>query len=522
MGRFIRGLSKFGKSAMRALTSKKAQAIYSGIGELAKRAAESKVGTAVIDGVIQGAAQSAITGEAMGETVKNAVILNVLEKHDAIPDPISPGEQAIYRRMKQLEEGVLKNEHVISKQKEIEELIGDELKQVRKYSDVLAEGEVKEQKEIKLLNNALTSMKKIMSVEEKNIQKLAVALRRESSDRTATEERMVSEYRHNIENLRNAIEIERNAATDEAIQQIAEVSADVMEAAAEEVPIVGAAGATAIASARAIAASYKLKNIIENLSGIDLSHFDVAKIQPATIEAILDTPVGGSIDDVSLVRGLEQKMEKVRDVINETAHIQAVVKEKENHLRNVQKVETRELTTRLKNKVPTEMLPKIHIYVAPWGSEDIFFFHCLPPYHQPESFLLGFDLEMEYVYYEDLRPTRHDVSGNLLEVTGRSFVHAYKDFFLAAEQVEGITLMHKKRLERDRLVHPLYLGSISYDVSFNILRNNAMQIVHNDELQKHMLRGPKHFQRRVILQALRYGIKLLDEELDPTKMLHFL
>nr|WEF49328.1 VP5 protein [Epizootic hemorrhagic disease virus 1]CAN89109.1 VP5 protein [Epizootic hemorrhagic disease virus (serotype 1 / strain IbAr22619)] len=515
MGKFIKQLSKFGKKVGGALTSNTAKKIYKTIGDTAVRFAESDIGSAAIDGLIQGSVQSVLTGESYGETVKRAVLLNVLGAGDEIPDPLSPGEQGIQRKIKELEDE-MKGEVVRTKHNEqIIRRFGADLDEVYKFAVSEYKEGVEEKDQFEILKKALTSYGELTKAEFGELKRLEKALQKESSERSKDESLMVKEYRQKIEALKDAIEVESTGIQEEAIQEIAGMSADILESAAEEVPLFGGGVATSIATARAIEGGYKLKKVINALSGIDLSHLRTPKIQPKTLEAILEAPTKEEIKDLSLVEGIQMKLQNLEENRNEILHIQGEILPKlreamiEDHKEIGDERDKRILPkTAMRFKVPTTQQPVIQIYSAPWDSDDVFMFHCISHHHLNESFFLGFDLELEYVHYEDL--TRHwHALGAAQEVVGRSLKEAYSEFFQLAAQIDGAGAIHQKRLIRSKSYHPIYLGAMHYDVAYRELKNNALKIVNDSEVQKHLLRGPKHFQRRAILSALKDGVKLL-------------
>nr|WOJ52114.1 VP5 [Bluetongue virus]WOJ52127.1 VP5 [Bluetongue virus] len=525
MGKIIKSLGKFGKKVGNALTSKTAQKIYKTIGSAAERFAESEIGSATIDGLIQGSVHSIMTGDSYGESVKQAVILNVLGGGDTIADPLSPGENEIYRKLKQLEDEQ-KGEIVRTKHNtEILRKFGNDLDEVYKFATQEHKVGEHEEDQIKMLEKALKSYIGVFKAENDSIDKLKRALYIESTERTEEETKMISEYRDKIDALRSAIEVEKEGLQEEAIQEIAGMSAEVLEAAAEEVPLFGAGVATSIATARAIEGAYKLKAVISALTGIDLTHLNVPKVQPKTLEAILDVPKGVDIPDLRLTEGLIAKMDKISENISEVDHIQNVIVPKlkkavEEDKENITDWSEKRIhpKTAQRFKIPQTQKPSMHIYAAPWDSDEVFIFHVISPHHKNESFFLGFDLEIEYVFYEDLTQHWHAL-GTAQSTYGRTFREAYKEFFLLASNVAGQTAIHQRRLLRSRSNHPIYLGMHDYEVSYAQIKMNAMALVSNEDLQMHILRGPIHFQRRTIVAALKYGIKILTQPDDVSIML---
>nr|ASW41384.1 VP5 [Bluetongue virus] len=518
MGKVIRSLSRFGKKVGNALTSNTAKKIYSTIGKAAERFAESEIGSAAIDGLVQGSVHSILTGESYGESVKQAVLLNVLGSGEEIPDPLSPGERGIQAKLRELEDEQ-RNELVRLKYNDkIKEKFGEELEEVYEFMNGAAKAEVEDEKQFDILNKAVTSYNKILTEEDLQMRRLANALQKEIGERTHAETVMVKEYRNKIDALKNAIEIERDGMQEEAIQEIAGMTADVLEAASEEVPLIGAGMATAVATGRAIEGAYKLKKVINALSGIDLTHLRTPKIEPSVVSTILEYRAK-AIPDSALAVSVLSKNRAVQENHKELIHIKDEIlprfKKAMDEEKEICGIEDKTIHPKvmMKFKIPRAQQPQIHVYSAPWDSDDVFFFHCISHHHANESFFLGFDLSIDLVHYEDLTAHWHALGAAQMAM-GRTLSEAYKEFLNMAISNAYGTQMHARRLVRSKMVHPIYLGSLHYDISFLDLRGNAQRIVYDDELQMHILRGPIHFQRRAILGALKFGCKVLGDRLD--------
>ncbi|ACJ06704.1 VP5 [Bluetongue virus] len=518
MGKIIRSLSRFGKKVGSALTSNTAKKIYATIGRAAERLAESEIGSATIDGLLQGSVHSLVTGESYGESVKQAVLLNVLGTGEELPDPLSPGERGLQVKLKELEDEQRNDLVRLRYGEQIRAKFGAELDEIYQFmtSAIRNDGEAKEEYEI--LNKAINSYEKILKAEETQISTLARALQREASERSENEITMVKEYRQKIDALRDAIEVERDGMQEEAIQEIAGMTADVLEATSEEVPLVGAGVAATIATGRAIEGAYKLKKVISALSGIDLSHMRTPRVEPTTLATTLDRRFG-EISDKDLAIGVLNKRTSVLDNYSEIAHIKQEIMPRFKRIldeeRKIEGANKKYIHPRvmMKFKIPRTQQPHIHIYSAPWDSDDVFFFHCVSHHHRNESFFLGFDLGIDVVHFEDLASHWHAL-GSAQEASGRTLTEAYKEFLNLSISSAFSSPIHAKRMIRSRTVHPIYLGSMHYDVTYEVLKNNAQRIVYDDELQMHILRGPLHFQRRAILGALKFGVKILGEKID--------
>ncbi|AIT40369.1 VP5 [Bluetongue virus 1] len=518
MGKVIRSLSRFGKKVGNALTSNTAKKIYSTIGKAAERFAESEIGSAAIDGLVQGSVHSILTGESYGESVKQAVLLNVLGSGEEIPDPLSPGERGIQAKLRELEDEQ-RNELVRLKYNDkIKEKFGEELEEVYEFMNGAAKAEVEDEKQFDILNKAVTSYNKILTEEDLQMRRLANALQKEIGERTHAETVMVKEYRNKIDALKNAIEIEKDGMQEEAIQEIAGMTADVLEAASEEVPLIGAGMATAVATGRAIEGAYKLKKVINALSGIDLTHLRTPKIEPSVVSTILEYRTR-AIPDSALAVSVLSKNRAIQENHKELIHIKDEIlprfKKAMDEEKEICGIEDKTIHPKvmMRFKIPRAQQPQIHVYSAPWDSDDVFFFHCISHHHANESFFLGFDLSVDLVHYEDLTAHWHALGAAQMAM-GRTLSEAYKEFLNMAISNAYGTQMHTRRLVRSKMVHPIYLGSLHYDISFLDLRGNAQRIVYDDELQMHILRGPIHFQRRAILGALKFGCKVLGDRLD--------
>nr|P12436.1 RecName: Full=Outer capsid protein VP5 [Bluetongue virus (serotype 1 / isolate Australia)]AAA42849.1 outer capsid protein VP5 [Bluetongue virus] len=518
MGKVIRSLSRFGKKVGNALTSNTAKKIYSTIGKAAERFAESEIGSAAIDGLVQGSVHSILTGESYGEYVKQAVLLNVLGSGEEIPDPLSQGETEIQAKLRELEDEQ-RNELVRLKYNDkIKEKFGEELEEVYEFMNGAAKAEVEDEKQFDILNKAVTSYNKILTEEDLQMRRLANALQKEIGERTHAETVMVKEYRNKIDALKNAIEIERDGMQEEAIQEIAGMTRGVLEAASEEVPLIGAGMATAVATGRAIEGAYKLKKVINALSGIDLTHLRTPKIEPSVVSTILEYRTR-AIPDSALAVSVLSKNRAIQENHKELIHIKDEIlprfKKAMDEEKEICGIEDKTIHPKvmMRFKIPRAQQPQIHVYSAPWDSDDVFFFHCISHHHANESFFLGFDLSIDLVHYEDLTAHWHALGAAQMAM-GRTLSEAYKEFLNMAISNAYGTQMHTRRLVRSKMVHPIYLGSLHYDISFLDLRGNAQRIVYDDELQMHILRGPIHFQRRAILGALKFGCKVLGDRLD--------
>ncbi|ULE62117.1 VP5 protein [Wanken orbivirus] len=518
MGKFMNKLGKIGSSIGRALSSQKAMAIYRGMGDLAQRAASSELGQATINGMIQGAAQSLLQGGDIGSNIKQAVILNIAGANEPTSDPLDPGERQMIRAVADIRHREEADATYIKHSAKIEEILGDEIKHVRDFALKTSSEAQVEENHLEVLDKALVGMNKLVMHQRDGLNKLDVALRKEVAARTSDERRIVGGIRKNFDSIYNALTVEKNALKEEAMQEIVEMSSEVLEHAAEEVPIAGAAVATGIATAKAVEGAYKLKQVISNLSGVSLDHVDFSTITPTTLALMFDdsSMVNGTATDAALMKSVKSKLDVVDEMRREYDHIaKKVVPMLKKEVKNDAGMLGLKGTaihpfTKAKMIIPKAQKPAIHVYCAPWDSDDTFFFHCVGGYHMMESFIIGFDLALEYVYYTDIRSEQHRLGVPIASGECMSFDAAYREFFSLASQVAGGTDIHRKRMERSVTHHPMYMISQRYPTDFVTLRNNAQVLGSDVELQMHLLRGPIKLQRRNLLAALVHGVKLID------------
>ncbi|AFX73392.1 VP5 [Orungo virus] len=507
MGKFVKALKKIGRGTVKALTSDAAKKLYTTLGKAATRFAESEVGSAAIDGLIQGTAQTLLHGGSASENIKQAVVLGVLHSMETPADPLSPGEQGVYDKIKEIKREEKEDRFFEVYQEKIDEELGSDMKRMRE----VAKGDKQAIKEmggeIKVIEKAFDGLIKIDKIQDMKLTQLYGALAKERTERTQDEIKMVNDYTGKIEALQSAITVERDAMQEEALQEIIEMGTDVIETASEEVPIFGPAAANVVATGRMVEGTLKLKQVIEKLAGLDVSHTTRDRIEPKVINAILDHE-GGVVPEKELAIGVYNKLQTVREHMAEHSHL------KEMAIPRLQKLYTEhgdewhpKIITQM--KVAREHQPQIHIYCAPWESDDVFMLRVYAPHHIGCGLFLGVDLESEFIFYEDLIAENHVLRGGVIEVVGRNFRQAVREFLLmAASKIENT--MHVKRLVRSSASSPIYLSSIHYECTFDEIKQNVLQIVHDEQLQMHLLRGPKHFQRRALMAAVVKGVKILE------------
>nr|QQY96752.1 VP5 [Equine encephalosis virus 7] len=504
MGRFTKMLSRAGSTIKKAVTSKGAKKMYSALGEMAIKAANSEIGQAAMEGLVHGTLQSAIEGSDYGSNIKQAVLLSVAGRLDAPPDPTSPGEVAMRNALIKLKAEEEEDRVFAKHTREIEQIVGRDVVQLRK---IVKRGEVAKGQEMKTVEDALGGLLKLNDKRADDIRRLTDAINKERADRSTEERAMVAEYMDNINQIKHALEVEQDAMHEEAIQEGLDMAAEVLEHASEEVPVIGAGLATAAASARAIEGGLKVKEIVNKIMGVDLSHIGHKQVLPSTIATIVESK-GRTLDEKQMVRSL---IEKKNILDEERREVEHVVEEVLPKFKDAVKENGNEWHPKLAHTTYISMThkPKIHVYSAPYDSDDIMIVKVLSPHHMGAGFFVGFDLALDFVHYVDICPESHPLRGGGIEVTGPSFSSAYREFFDIASQSDDISTVQKRRLLRSSRDHPIYVGSFDYEVSYEMLKANTLSLVHNEELQMHVLRGPKHLQRRMIMAAMMHGVEII-------------
>nr|BAN78517.1 VP5 protein [Equine encephalosis virus] len=504
MGRFTKMLTRAGGAIKKAVTSAGAKKMYSALGEMAIKAANSEIGQAAMEGLVQGTLQSAIEGGSYGSNIKQAMLLSVAGRLEAPPDPTSPGEVAMRNAILKLRAEEEEDRVFEKHNEEITRIVGEQVVNLR---NVVKKGKIETGREMETVETALDGLIKLNEKRTDDIQALTDAINKERIDRTEEERIMVDNYMDNINQIKHALEVEQEAMHEEAIQEGLDMAAEVLEHASEEVPIVGAGLATAAASARAIEGGLKVKEIINKVMGVDLSHIGHKSVLPSTISTIIQNR-GKILDERQMVKSLIEKRNILEEERREVEHIKVEVLPKFHQAveENGQRWHPKLAHT---TYISATHKPKIHVYSAPYDSDDILIIKALSPHHIGVGFFIGFDLALDFVHYVDINPEGHPLKGGGIEVTGPSFASAYREFFDLASQSDDVNIVQRRRLQRSGREHPIYVGSFDYEISFEMLKSNTLSLVHNDELQMHVLRGPKHLQRRMIVAAMLHGVEVI-------------
>ncbi|RXF19129.1 hypothetical protein EG859_15365, partial [Enterococcus faecalis] len=133
---------------------------------------------------IQGAARSVLEGENLGDSIKQAVILNVMGAANSPPDPLSPGEHAIYTRLSELEKEEEEDKFYEQNESQIINEYGSELRKIRQFGKGIINLEETGMTEIELIKKSLEGMEKIEGKHTKELQVLKNGLTKEASMRS--------------------------------------------------------------------------------------------------------------------------------------------------------------------------------------------------------------------------------------------------------------------------------------------------------------------------------------------------
>nr|AVO64744.1 VP5 [Ninarumi virus] len=521
MGKFMNGLSKFGKRVGAALTSETAKRIARATGTAIQRAAESELGSAAIEGVVQGALRAAITGEPLGDSIKTTVIHNLTGVDPATPDPLNVSEQRVTQELHEVERRVREDElrekikdlEIVKDQQELK----TQLTKVKNYLDKEMKAEIAEENQIEVLESAVKSMELLAVNQDEGLQKIRRALVKENRERTAAERRIVTEVKQRYDVLAEAVNTERDSIQEEAVQEIIDISTEVLEHAAEEVPVGGAAVATGIATARAVAGAFKLKKIIEDLSGVSLPHADFPVVSPSTVQDMLRlSNQQTEVPEHLILQSINRKLQHVDVLRKEVGHftkeVLPVVKAKAAEDQRKYGMQGKALHPLTKARLAPSVREEagVHIYSAPWDSDQVFFLYVVGPMHAAQAFFLGFDLFNEFVFYADVEaPPNQYARRAAADTEVYGFTQVYREFFMHASRGSDVR-MHVERLQRSMFSAPIHIGKLTPRAHYGELREHAMRIGQDVELQKHILRGPLSMQRRNILGAVLHGATVLN------------
>nr|ATW68835.1 outer capsid protein 2 [Baku virus] len=514
--RITGALSRVGHAITRAATGTTARRIMSSAGRALERVATSDLGQRAIAGVVEGAVQSAITGDAFGETVKKAVILNVAGVHAVPPDPLNPAEIQTQQQIAQLRQENEREEAAIKHIATIEKFQGSQLEKVKKWAKLEAQAESDTQLEVTDLENALKATNELVTHERAGLEQLARALRREDRLRTEDERHMVESMKHNFGSLVKSVESERNALIEEAIEQTVDLGGEIAEHAAASIPLVGEAVATGMATARGAMQIYRLGRTIADLSGLHTAHIDLPRIHQGALETAFLHPNPSS--DSALLHVTQTRLAHVNEVAAEVDHLQR-------ELPSRMKSAVRDCKARAPEKVkqighpvrmaavhevhvPTTSRPMIHVYTSAFDSEFMLLFHVVGPFSAGSSFVFCVDLALDLFHLEETAGPNHALHVRT-RYPRRTFHAAFADFFRAVASIPEAPQRHATRLGWSAGEKALHVSSFPYTSSYQQMLTNARRIASDRQVQISLLRGPISMQRRAILNALQHGVVLI-------------
>ncbi|AKP24090.1 outer capsid protein 2 [Chenuda virus] len=514
--RITGALSRVGQAIARAATSDTARRIATTAGRAVERAAKSEIGQRAIAGVVEGAVQSAVTGESFSETVKKAVILNVAGVHPTPPDPLNPAEIQTQLRLNQLQQENAREEAAIKHLTQIEKFQASEIDKVKKWAKIEAQAEQDTQLQVTDLEDALKATSTLVAHEREGLEKLMRALKREDKFRTEDERHLIDSMKHNFGALVKSVESERNALIEEAVEQTIDLGGEIAEHAAASVPLVGEAVATGMATARGAMQIYRLGKTIATLSGLHTAHIELPQIHQGALETayLHQNPTS----DQALVQVAQTRMSHVEEIATEVAHLQRELPARmrgaiqDCRVRAPEKIKAIGHPMRMaaihETHVPVTSRPMIHVYTSAFDSEYMMLFHIIGPYSAGSSFVFCVDLALDLFHLEETAPPNHMLHVRTRQAR-RTYQAAFTDFFRAVASIPEATQRHATRLGWSAGEGVLHISSFPYSASYQQMLINARRIASDRRVQVSLLRGLLPMQRRAILNALQHGVVLI-------------
>nr|QBL15268.1 VP5 [Fomede virus] len=503
-------LARAGSAVGRAVTSGTARRVAAAVGRGAMRFANSELGQRTISGVVEGAVNSAMTGESLGDSMQRAVILNLAGVHAPVPDPLNATEGENIKAIRDLKEHIRDDDATIARITKMEEWNTTALKKLRETVKKVENVETQEQCEINSVKEVSKAIVDLADHEEQGVRRLVQALSMEDRYRTEAEKKMINAIRENTASMSRALETERQALIEEAVEQSIDIGGEIAEHAAASVPLVGDAIAAGMATARGAMQIYKLGKTISALSGLHTDHVMLPAITPEGLGTILQS--GDATSDATLLAVAQSRLEHVEEVAREARHINTrVVAELESEKTAQQAREAaykRGLTQRLETRVSKKSTPQIHVYTSAFDSDYVLIFHVVAPYHVGSAFLLCVDLATDYVHFEEVGGHRHRYRAPD-EFIARDASHVMRDFLFSAATHQGATRMHELRMRRSGHEKPMYIQSVPYEVAYVHMLRNAQRIARDPVVQMTLLRGPLAVQRKSLLGALQFDVAIL-------------
>ncbi|QCQ85380.1 VP5 [CHeRI orbivirus 3-3] len=512
MGKFSSALARVGRGIRNVATSDTTKRIISGIGSTVVRVAESELGQKAIAGVVQGIAESVVTESDLGGSIKKAVIGNVLGLHEQPIDPLNPSEQLLNSKLQALQKEVKTLENLDKHHAGVERKLNTEVEKIRAVVKRQSSLTQEEENQVENLDLSMKAMLEITEEEARNLQLLTEALGKETRQRTRDESRLVEAMKHNYNAISSVVKAEKDALVEEAIQQTIDIGGEIAEHVAAEVPIVGESIASGMATARGVQQMYQLAKTISRISGVEVAHIEAPAISPLALDTILTHE---TLNEPMLQKIVAAKLKHIEEIRREIEHLsESVVLELKRRAQEESgRTGTSETvihhTVRANFHVPRNRRPGIHIFTAPYDSEQVIIFLITSPYSIHRACLLCVDLAVDFIWMQDIshggtRIHKGPKIGGLPNLR-----NACKEFFKDTAKHASSTKIHSERMSRNAGNEPMYMASVQYPFSYAVTRRNAEIICKNQDVQRHLLRGPLTMQRTNLLNALQHGVTLI-------------
>nr|CAH0473070.1 outer capsid protein 2 [Umatilla virus] len=520
MGKLSNAIAKFGTGIKKAAKSDITKTILQAAATGATRFAESEVGQKTIEGFVQGAAQTALVGGSFGENVKKAVVTNVLGLHDVVTDPLDPVKHQMAAQLVEIKDKVesdkLRQEmNTVVKAKLTP--INSELTKIENHLKLVHNSNKVEQNEIEILEAAIKSLSHVVELDQKGLKRLRHVLQKEERNRSSEEKAILNAMATNYESLRSMVVKERDGLIEEAVEQTLDISGEIAEHLAAEVPLVGETLATGIATGRGVVQMYRLGQLIAEMGNLPMDHVVIPAITQNSLEVMLTND--DELEEQHLMQIVESKIEHVDLIKREVDHISTNVipaittAAHQESLRAGGNGTTIPRTVRAALHIPKKSQPAIHFYTAPWDSDYVVMFHVIGPYHLGESFLLCVDLATDYISRYDIYVPGHHAMGSRIQKDVMTLQMAMDEFLREASQVGGSTQIHQDRMARGVGQRAIYIGSQPYTTHYPNMYRNAEKLVREREIQMHVFRGPIALQRRTLLNVLMHGIVIINDNI---------
>nr|QBP34454.1 outer capsid protein 2 [Wad Medani virus] len=521
--RIAGALSRAGSAAARALSSNTARSIYRTLGNTAVRAVSSELGQRAIGGLVEGAVNSAVSGEPLGDSLKKAVILNVVGIHAPPIDPLNPAEGTMQRQIQAIGAREVEDVRAIAHIEEAEKKIHEELRKITELQKIETERDKLDERAVETVTSAVTASQKLIGMERQQLQRLSRALALEDSLRAEDDKKLIACMRHNFGALAANVEAERNALIEEAVEQSIDIGGEIAEHAAASVPFVGESIATGMATARGAMQVYKLGKTISQLTGMHTAHMELPTIHQGALEVAHTHPDPTS--DAALAQVVSSRLDHVREIENEWIHVDTQIAKASNEISKdikkkmcehlCKKADGRtenphhlQLAAATATRVNSAAQPTIQILTSAWDSDAVLIFYVVGPYHAGDAFVLCVDLSLDLVLFEDSRPPTHP---HRTSHRGNARMHPaiIADFFRMVASHPEVDAFHARRIGWSATEPPIRVQAIPYSASYWVMRRNAQRLASDATLQRMLLKGPRSMQRVSLLNALQHGAVIL-------------